>query len=209
MENLLLEIPHVNLYRLVGNIRQELCLDKTMKIYKNPKENIFYIEVDIFKYTIYQQIAFLRHGSQFFYTFPDVDSYYGLEIPKDTALDTIEKFQQILSQNAFFTITPYEMEAPKKQGEKTPEKSTAESIASFITATANFIKSAFIKTAEVTTKGVKKGGEYIESKVAPNQEPMKVGDKTKSIVSGTKNVTTKIHTLADTSVFYISLLLIF
>jgi len=93
--------------------------------------------------------------------------------------------------------------AENDQPQEETEHSTTSKIVSFLSNGATMIKSALVKSAEILSIGIKKGGDYISAKLIRKREnPLKIGKTTKALIEGAKIATGLAVTLGKASVFF-------
>ena len=197
-----LTIDNVSLYRLSGNARHIMFSKRPLIVLQYTDGNIYSLSMENFNYTLSKEIPVVRHGTELMYTFPDVDTYIGIELSANTPEQLVQNFEKILNENCYFITTKYNVILPESVQED--QRGGAAKVAGALTGGAGFIRSFFIKTAEVVSTGITKGSHFVSTRVLSKREksPLKVGQKTQAVVHEARVTSEKFYIAKDKAVIH-------
>lgn len=196
--------PHTNLYRVAGDARERLIQDAVLSLVYYPDLELYGMAMGPFKYTLSIEVPVLRHGTQFIYTLPDIDSFYGLQLDPRAEPAEVQLLEKILKENTYFTVNPTELVEPQPVAVK---KGRAEKLADCLTGGAEFVSVALVSTAEAAAKGIRRGTEFVTSRFVNKKEPpAKVSPGVHKVVHGAREVVQGVHTIKDQTVLLASLI---
>ncbi|EGR31150.1 hypothetical protein IMG5_116800, partial [Ichthyophthirius multifiliis] len=141
-----------------------------LAIYHLEKLNLYVLKLQEFQYSLSKQIPVMKKPHLNSYVFPQENSKFSLlTIPKETPLQQVQYFEQILQQNSDFLISEDIAETEKKQqnwDNLTPSKK----IQGYLYKGGDFIKAGIITGAGYLAQGIQEGGQYIQAKVTKKEE---------------------------------------
>ena len=189
-------IKNTFLYEIQNDSKRERARGD-LKVLQLKKEKIYLLSIGNFNYSLSKDLSVMR-STRDQYVFPMFNGFLGVIIPEDTDYELLETFEAILEETTDFTISNHRRASQQinkshtldLEAVKTAQTTTkTKKLSMLLEQGGEHIKNGLVRAATYTSKGIKKGSEYLKTKIKKKDKPLKVSEDQSSAIKHLKTAT--------------------
>ena len=168
----LILIQNVKLYEISDNQKKKI-LKGDLKVLRLKKEKIFLLTVSDYSYSLSKDLQTMR-SSKNQYVFPNIQGFLGILIPEAADINLLESFEQILADTTDYLISKCKSQNPEihrsvtfdlDAAEKIQNQSKTRKFSMLLESGGDHIKNGLIRAATFTSNHIRRGSEFLKSKI--------------------------------------------
>jgi Senescence-associated protein len=191
----LLLMPNTKLYEIIEE-NKRMITKGDLKILRIGGESVYLMIVENFSYSLSKDLSVMR-SKRDQYVFPMLNGFLGIVLDESTSHELLKTFELILSDITDFTLAKYRYSVEENKKQQTMDLESAQvakkslklrKLSMLIESGGESIKRGIIRAATFTSKGIKKGEEYLKTKIKPKSKPLVVSEKQSAAIENLKTV---------------------
>lgn len=182
-----LSIPNTQLYSIQEDTKT-LLLTGDLELFYVDSENLYILALEDFQISLQRQLPVMS-SDLCHYSFPHFNTYLGVVISQETETEILQALESVFQESTEFVRA--QDRSPPEDIESTdielaPQRTKFRRFSELVLKGSTKVSSGLVSAAKFTSKGIKKGGAYLKTKIKKKENPTQISEKTKNTLSKVK-----------------------
>jgi len=183
-----LSIPNTQLYSIQEDTKT-LLLTGDLELFYVDSENLYLLSLEDFQISLQRELPVMS-SDLCHYSFPHFNTYLGVVISQETETEILQALESVFQESTEFVRA--QDRSPPEDTESAdielaaPQRTKFRRFSELVLKGSTKVSSGLVSTAKFTSKGIKKGGAYLKTKIKKKENPTQISQKTKSTLSKVK-----------------------